>query len=485
MTHFESEDKNSVFNRFVRDFGLYSIAKLVPAVASLIALMVFTRFFPPAAYGRYALAASFIGIFSTLCFDWVGKSVYRFAAEMRDDVVVGNAISMVSLTAFSLVVLGTAGYVLWGAEMGDFRPFYFAVLIVIVVQGFFQTFKWFFQTTLQSKSVMGYRIFESLLKLALSLLLAILVLNHIVGWIWGAVAATGVTVLLMAYKLGRSNLRPRLDPKVVRRFTRYGVPMLGWMIGVPLLSQADRVLLELLRGSAAVGIYSSNYQITDSGIRLVFSPIITAAYPIIMNTLEESNEQEVAGLITRFSRYFVLIAVPAFIGAAFLSRTLSSVLLDDAYLEGYIVIPFVAGGVLFLTLANIGQITMEVREQTKLISAAALTAVVVNLLLNIPLITLYGYLGAAVATTVSYSTYALLVYYFSKRHLEWTLPTSTIRNTIVGGALMATPPAVLYVSDSYTALRVTIALLVGFAGYVAVLYSLGEVDEEKIYSLIE
>ncbi|MFC7026572.1 lipopolysaccharide biosynthesis protein [Halomicroarcula sp. GCM10025710] len=245
------------------------------------------------------------------------------------------------------------------------------------------------------------------------------------------------------------------------------------------------MLLELLRGSAAVGIYSSNYQITDSGIRLVFSPIITAAYPIIMNTLEESNEQEVAGLITRFSRYFVLIAVPAFIGAAFLSRTLCSVLLDDAYLEGYIVIPFVAGGVLFLTLANIGQITMEVREQTKLISAAALTAVVVNLLLNIPLITLYGYLGAAVATTVSYSTYALLVYYFSKRHLEWTLPTSTIRNAIVGGALMATPPAVLYVSDSYTALRVTIALLVGFAGYVAVLYSLGEVDEEKIYSLIE
>jgi O-antigen/teichoic acid export membrane protein len=485
MSNTESDGGDSVLRRFARDFGLYSVAKVVPAVAGLLALVVFTRFFPPSSYGMYALAATFIGIFSSLCFDWIGRSVYRFAAEMDDETVVGNAVAMLTLTAIAFVGLATVVYFTFEQSLGEYRPFYVAVVVVVVVQGFFQIFKWFFQTTLESKRVMGYRVFESITKLGFSLLIAIVVLEHIVGWIWGAAVATGITVLLMAYQLGPRLLRPRFQSDIVVKYTKYGVPMIGWIIGVPLLGQADLVILEFLKGTAAVGIYSSNYQITDRGVRLVFSPIIAAAYPIVMNAVNDSDEKQVAELITRFTRYFFIIATPTFVGVAVMSRPLSSILLDEGYQEGYIVIPLVASGVLFLSLANIGQISMEIRERTQVISAVVLGAVVVNLVLNVPLITYFGYIGAAVATAVSYAVYAFFIYRFSKRHLKWTLPTETICNSTLGGILMILPAGLVYATGIYSIPRVVIALAIGSALYAAVMYSFGEIDRAQFRSMVE
>ncbi|SFR66984.1 oligosaccharide flippase family protein [Halogeometricum limi] len=485
MSDPESEKRDGVLGRFVRDFGLYSVAKVVPAITSLLALVIFTRFFPPSSYGMYALAATFVGIFSSLCFDWVGRAVYRFAAEIEDTVVVGNAVSLVTLTAAAFTLLATVVYFLFEQEIGKYRPFYIAVVVVVVVQGFFQIFTWFFQTTMQSKRVMGYRVFESVLKLGFSLFIAIVLLEHIVGWIWGAVVATGLTVLAMGYKLGPRLLRPRLQPEVVTRFSRYGIPMLGWIIGVPLLGQADLVVLEFIRGTAAVGVYSSNYQITDRSVRLVFAPIIAAAYPIIMNALNDSDEEQVADLLTKFTRYFFIIAIPTFVGIAVLSLPLSSILLDDRYREGYVIIPLVASGVLFLSLANLGQISMEIRERTKVISGVVLGAVVVNLVLNVPLITYFGYLGAAVATAVSYAVYAAFIYRFSKQHLQWRLPTRTIRNSLVGGVLMSTPPVLLYVTGMYSIPRIVVALTLGCLLYAMAMFSLDEIDRAQLRSIVD
>lgn len=483
MGKINPEDLETILQRFTRDFSFYSVAKLVPALLGLVALAVFTRLFPPASFGRYALAAATVSVGSTLFFDWIGKAVFRFAPELDEEEVVGNAVSFLGLGSVLFLALASGGYVLFSDRLGAYQPFYVAVTALILLQGYFNVFYQLYQTTLQSKSAMVFRVGESVLKLVFAVVLAVFVLDHIVGWIWGAFVAMVLTVGMMSYQLGWRRLYPRLQKDVISRLARYGLPLLGWILGTPLLREADRVLIEYLADSAAVGVYSSNYAIADRGVHVLFLPMLTAAYPIIMNAWNGSNEREVQELITGFTRYFFILAVPAFVLIAALSRPMSTILLDARYHEGYVVFPLVAAGIFFWSIANIGQKGLEIREQTALISVGVMGAVVANVLLNFPLILLYGYVGAAVATLLSFAAYAVFVHVVSRRSIQWQLPIRTIRNTLLAGLVMAGPPIFVYFIGSYTISRVFIATTVGGVTYLLVLYPLDELNQSELSAL--
>mgnify|MGYP006292592121 CR=1 FL=1 len=72
---------SETFQQFVRDVSAYSVANVVPAVFSLAAVMIFTRFFSPDAFGRYSIAMAAASVGSTFLFGWLDRSILRFGPE--------------------------------------------------------------------------------------------------------------------------------------------------------------------------------------------------------------------------------------------------------------------------------------------------------------------------------------------------------------------------------------------------------------------
>lgn len=471
--------------KLLHDLSLYSVANVVPALLSLGALMLFTRTFRPEMFGRYSLSLAVAGIVSTLLYGWLDYSVLRYAPQFDEELVIRNTFSVYLGISSVLLLAAVGGYLVLRHRLGPYTVFYFASLGLALARGGLQILLAFFRSVLNSRKVTLFRLTRAVVELGLSVALAIFVLDHIVGWIWGATIGIVVTCVLVFVTSKQVRATPVVDREMIGRLAAYGLPMIGFVIGDAFLVQADRVLLEVFAGSVAVGIYSSNYMLVDRGLRLVYTPMIQAMSPIIIDSWEEDNEGEIAELLSTFMRYFVLLGVPAFVGVAVLSQTVSTLLIGDEYTSGYVIIPVVAVGLFLWSLANLAQAAIEIKEQTSLLSYGILVVIVVNVALNVPLITAFGYLGAAVATALSYALYCAFTLVFSSRHIAWKFPTTSFRNALISGVVMACPTAVLYATGSYGLVVSLFTAAVGGVLYVAVLYALDEVGPDEIDRLRE
>lgn len=471
--------------QLLRHLSLYSVAHVVPALLSLGALMLFTRTFRPEMFGRYSLSLAVAGIVSTLLYGWLNYSVLRYAPQLDEELVIRNTFSVYLGISSVLLLAAVGGYLVFRHRLGPYTVFYFASLGLALTRGGLQVLLAFFRAVLNSRKVTLFRLTRAVVALGLSVLLAIFVLDHIVGWIWGTAIGIAVTCVLIFVTSKQVRAPPMVDREMIGRFAGYGIPMIGFVIGDAFLVQADRVLLEVFAGSVAVGIYSSNYMLVDRGLRLAYTPMIQAMSPMIIDSWEEDNEGEIAEMLSTFIRYFILMAVPALIGVAVLSQTVSTLLIGDEYTSGYVIIPIVAVGLFLWSLANLAQAALEIKEQTSLLSYGILAVIVLNVALNIPLITAFGYLGAAVATALSYALYCAFTVVFSSRYIAWQFPMIPFRNALIGGAVMACPTALLYVTGSYGLEVSLFTAAVGGVLYVAVLYVLDEIGPEDILKLRE
>jgi O-antigen/teichoic acid export membrane protein len=252
---------------------------------------------------------------------------------------------------------------------------------------------------------------------------ALLLLSSITGWLWGAALATAVGTVLLAWNSDiRSSLNLSLDFSLIRRMAVFGFPLIGWALAHNLLNFSDRFIIEFFRGSGAVGIYSSNYALAAQAAGITFGPVIQAIHPIVMNDWDGNDTDKLVESIKRYSRYLLILGAPVIAFSIALSRSLTGILLAPEYAAGYLVVPFVTIGLFLWNFANIGHKSLEVAEQSMIMLIGVVISLTVNLILNIPLVINYGYLGAAIASLIGFGVYPVYVYFATRRNIPWKIP---------------------------------------------------------------
>jgi O-antigen/teichoic acid export membrane protein len=252
-----------------------------------------------------------------------------------------------------------------------------------------------------------------------------------------------------------------------------------------LLTFVDRVLIELLAGTAAVGVYSSNYTLVQTGLPLVLSPLIQAAHPAIMSNWSGNNQETMRELITEYSRYFLLLGVGATVFAGIISRPLSVFILGQEFHPGYVIIPIVAAALFLWNFAMLGHKGLELYEWTGTMTAGIAVAVLVNISGNYILIPAYGYVGAAFATLLSSSVYALFAYGTSFRTVHWRLPKQTILYVALAGTLMAGVGGTGYLSEAAPLVGPILSSVIGAIVYLGTLITLGEINHKELLNTLK
>ncbi|EMA47057.1 lipopolysaccharide biosynthesis protein [Halococcus saccharolyticus] len=483
MSESDTERVTDVFEQFAHDLGFYTVARFAPAVTSVVALVVFTHAFPPEAYGRYALTLSIAGVLGTACYGWINQAIIRFEPHVEPAALYGNVAWLVTLIGTVFVVLGCVGFVFFGSSLGAFAPFVLAGTAFAVTDGMYHTFKALLQARLESRSAAVYDVVQSVGGLVLAIVVAFVLLDGIIGWLWGAAIASGVAAGALAIQLGFNIDSMHVDAPFARRMARYGFPLIGWLVGLSLLNFGDQVLIELLQGSEATGIYASNYSVAHYGLGLVFEPFVGAVGPVVMNLWDGDNGEELAEAVSDMTRYLLLIGVPAVIGLSALSRVVSGLLLDQSYVEGAVVIPIVAAGLLVWNVALMGQQAIEVKEKTTVLFGGIALVVVVNIAINIPLILVFGYTGAAVATLLSFVLYAVFIFVASRQFIPWRLPRQSIRNVGIASIGLLGPYAAVFSLGGGSIGELIVASVAGTIAYLVTVYFLDELSSDELLKL--
>jgi O-antigen/teichoic acid export membrane protein len=490
----------TVTKKLAKDTLLYVPAKIIPGFLGVIAVAVFTRLFDPSLYGQYILVLTTTTIVTAFASQWIVQSILRYRAQYVANGQVGyfneKFTTLLVFLTIAFVLVAVATYPLRGI-LGSYNS-YFIISFLLIISGiWFNCLITLYQADLRSWYFSIFTILNGILKFFIPLLIVVMYSRTVDSLLWGNFFAFLIVIIPMLFTCKNlSNFRsPPLqivdeenkknNASLIiffRQFFLYGFPMIGWFLGAELLSIADRYVIQILRNSREVGIYSSNYSLMASAMALITMPLLNAAHPLLMKAGTDiaSSSERVQQLIKSFSRYFLILSFPILTYIIVFSREFANVFLGLEYREGNVVMPIVLIGILVWSFAMFGHKGLEFREKTRIMFFYVLICTVVKIILNLIFIPWFGYLAAAVTTLVCFTLYPVLVFFGTKRDIPWLIPWRSLGKIVMASlcVVIILVPLKFIVIPSYIKLFIAGVIIIPF--YLLALYFVGEYRDDEL-----
>ncbi|MEH7076641.1 lipopolysaccharide biosynthesis protein [Neobacillus drentensis] len=439
--------KNS---RISRDTIIYIPVFLAPALINIVLLMAFTRLFSPKEYGDYTIVVNTTIILSSLLGQWILLSVQRYRPEYSKNRTIPefnrhlNHLLFYISMGFLLVV--SILYFFIPSILVRYQSYYWSSSLLIISSIYFMVLGGVYQADLRAKPFRNLNVLQSILKLVLILILVLSISSDPNSFIWGAFFAQFlVTIPMGRYVESQKMFIPLSNSKqsfkeFTLKFLKYGFPLIGWYIGTTIMNLTDRFMIEYFRTANEVGIYSANFTIAVQAIALICNPLFFAIQPMIMNEIQENyHKEQIEGRISGYTRLFIIISIPFGVYFSIYSHEVSQILLGVQFTKGSIIIPILIFGFFAWNMGLYGQLTYQISKRTKEMFYFVVLAAISNFLLNLYFIPKWGFIGAAISTSIGFVIYCGLLYYFSIPFIKWKIPWRTLINVSLGAIILAIP----------------------------------------------
>jgi O-antigen/teichoic acid export membrane protein len=189
------------------------------------------------------------------------------------------------------------------------------------------------------------------------------------------------------------------------KFWKYGllfnVPLIPHYLSGTVLNNSDRILIERYCGEDKAGLYSVAY--SAAMLLTLFSSAVNSSFsPWLYQKIYDGNIKEVR----KTSVVIVsMMAAISFIWILMAPEVLA-ILAPVEYSEAKYIIPVVAVGAFYWFLYSLFANIQFYYEKTKYITILSICGAALNVILNIVLIPIFGYMAAGYTTLVSYMMYA-------------------------------------------------------------------------------
>jgi O-antigen/teichoic acid export membrane protein len=211
---------------------------------------------------------------------------------------------------------------------------------------------------------------------------------------WIPTAATGV------YVLSRSGrLNARLDLSVVRTLLRFGiVGYLSFMTNY-LNLRLSTFLVNIFTNATQVGYYAVAVTLAET-VWYMSTAASTVLAPRVAGAEGDAPEITTA----RVSRVVLWTSAAAAVVLAVAAPLVVRVLFGSAFNPSVVAVWLLLPGIITLSVARVLSSYLLGKNRLKVDLSASLAGLVVTLALDVLLIPLYGFAGAAIASSVAYTT---------------------------------------------------------------------------------
>lgn len=225
---------------------------------------------------------------------------------------------------------------------------------------------------------------------------------------------------------------------IVRGFRNFSFRILNlgkWVtFGIVLaeiLYQADILMVRYLKTSADAGYYKAAL-VTAQFVWLIPRILQDSLLPTVSELWSQSKAQEVSILLSRGAKY-IYLTVLLVGGILFVfAESFIALYFGSEYLAAATPVRILMAGTLCFSLSRIYSPLLQATEALRANVACGGGATVANIILNLLLIPSSGIVGAAVATSISYGLYFILMTLF----VELKLKVPVVRGISVYRALM-------------------------------------------------
>lgn len=201
-----------------------------------------------------------------------------------------------------------------------------------------------------------------------------------------------------------------IDVKYWKYAVTISIPLIFHGLSIIILSQSDRIMITLFKGASSTGIYSMAYSI--SMILIMFNASLDGVWiPWFTNKM---NDEKKNLINTRVGIYIDIMLVIA-VSILFISPEILVLMAPEEYWSGKYIIPPVLISSFLIFLYSLSVNIEYYYQKTKKIALNTLIAAIINIVLNLIFIPVYGAIAAAFTTLVSYLILFIMHYIVGKK----------------------------------------------------------------------
>ena len=260
------------------------------------------------------------------------------------------------------------------------------------------------------------------------------------------------------------------DLHKARSIFRASVPLVIGQLLRALINVFDIVLLALLIGEVAVGLYTAAYRICFLVILIGHS--LQVAYLPALSRAAHRSSREVSQLANRALEFCAAVAVPMATGGILLAGPLLVHLFGPEYGAGAEAFRLLLVSVAFMFLHGLLGVILLAHDRTRVLMWIQAIAATLNIVLNLILIPRHGIEGAAVATVIAEGL-ILTLDYLACRRLGVEVGLGFLLKPIAAAAVMTAILVWLGPSSSWL-----LRLLAGIVTYSGTLALIGGIPED-------
>jgi O-antigen/teichoic acid export membrane protein len=227
----------------------------------------------------------------------------------------------------------------------------------------------------------------------------------------------------------------KINGPVYSQAVRYGMPLAASSILTYFMAGFDRYVIGYYFGTEKVAEYAVVFNYCSYPIEPVKNVFMATYIPLIMNTW---NKGDTSGkpMSDYISTYFWVVS-PLIFGLFATENEGIKLLAGDKYHSLPGIVPLLAlamsvGGMSFIFTGG-----LLFKGMSKVILNLTALCGLLNIILNVCLIGKLGVYGAAISSFISYVSFSIIAYSFSKKYLEYSIPYKQIFLAIVSGSIMA------------------------------------------------
>ncbi len=409
-------------NSLLKNTGIYTITNIINVSIPFFMLPILTRYLSPEGYGMVSMFTLLI----TLIAPFTGLNVHgaiarQYYNQEKVDIwsYTGNALGILLLSSSMVGVI----FYIFAGLIANITSFPVQMLWTVVVFSFCQFVINIIMTIwqVQKKSIYYgfFNIFKSLSNIGLSI---VLVISIGLGWqgrVYGQLIATIIFSGIAIYYLIKNKwVKFNINKEYIVNALRYGVPLVPHALSGSIISMTDRLFITNMVGLSATGVYTVGYQV-GSIINILAMSFNNAYVPWLYERLKK-NEYKTKVNIVKFTYiYFVSIILIAIL-LGMMAPYFLKLFLGKSFEESSVYVIWIALGYSFQGMYFMVVNYIFYAEKTKYLAMVTFITSIVNIVLNYYFIKIYGAIGAAQATTITYLFKFLFVWYLS--HKSWEMP---------------------------------------------------------------
>lgn len=376
--------------------------KVLRIFLGLFVTIWLARYLGPLQFGKLNFALSFValfGIISTLGLDkLLAKELIHNPKQYN--LIMGSAMALRVIGAILLVSIASiSGYVL--------RPNddLFLFLVVLISSAFifnsFDVIKYWLESKVQAKYS---ALIDASVVIIGSIAKIILIVNNAsllaFGWVvlLESIILGGGLITTYLYK-GNSLLSWRFSFKKTFHLVSNAFPIILAGAVFIMFTRIDQVMLGKMLGDEAVGVYAAAVRISEGWM---FFPalVATSLFPAMLKA-KEDNYQRYILFTQNLLNVMVLLGVAVSVFVTFISFPFIELIYGEGYSETSFILIVHIWGMIFNAISIISFRYFLAAGLQIYSFYRALVGLILNVMLNVYLIPLYGTAGAAIATVIS------------------------------------------------------------------------------------